>query len=223
METKSDTPQTTKKATAGKRGTQPAETPGNGRTPGAGIPPTPPEIIAEAEATSAVGVPPVTVEKVKSEVKAPNRGPLPKLKQAKIDVANQTAVVVLALLDGIMTVLAGPGAVMNEGERAMLVEPLARMLAKLELTQNAVIQKYSDPVLFLMGLIAWGSRVIREKATERKTKETPLEASQRTEEPPPVETPGHPVMREEVDLASVLSAPDNIARSMQVSIMEAQP
>lgn len=221
METKQTIKATT---TTAKKGItnekQPA--PGSDRTPGKGNPPTTIETLTEETATPTATIPPVAVQKITSEIKAQNRGQLPKVKQIKETVADQTAVVMLALLDGIATVLAGPTATMTESERAMLSEPLARMLAKLELSQNKVIQQYSDPVLFLMGLIAWGSRVARDRAKQRKEKETPLEASQRTEEPAPQEKAGHPVMREEIDLATMLTAPTNIARNMQASIMEAK-
>lgn len=78
--------------------------------------------------------------------------------------ANQTAIIIMALLDGLATMAFGASASMNETERGMLQEPMERILMRLDLTSSEALARWSDPVLLVMGLVAWGSRLMRERS-----------------------------------------------------------
>lgn len=80
---------------------------------------------------------------------------------------------------------------MQPAERQMLGEPLERMLSRIEITQTEAVKKFTDPILFIMGLIAWGSRVYRQKAAQRP-KETPIQVSQHNEDQPGPQAPPPP-------------------------------
>lgn len=77
--------------------------------------------------------------------------------------AVQTAVILLALLDGIGTIAFGKNAGMLDYEKDMIKEPLERILQRMDITSSAALAKWSDPIMLFMGLSAWITRVAREK------------------------------------------------------------
>jgi len=48
---------------------------------------------------------------------------------------------------------------MLEHERAMMVDPLARIMARMEPGTAELIEKWSDPVILLFGFATWGARL----------------------------------------------------------------
>lgn len=122
--------------------------------------------------------PAVIVEPVTADVTPPYREDLPKSKEIQGAITNQSALVILALLDGIASMLWGSEAMMTPPEREMLSAPLERILSRMEFAQTEAVKKMTDPILLIMGLVAWGSRISRQQAA-KKPKETPIQASQR--------------------------------------------
>lgn len=82
--------------------------------------------------------------------------------------AQQSAIILLSLIDGLASMAFGPLASMNEFERLTLQEPLERILQRIDLTSSEALAKWSDPILLVMGISAWASRVIRERQEQRK-------------------------------------------------------
>ncbi len=85
--------------------------------------------------------------------------------------AGQTAIILLSLLDGIAFMAFGAGASMNEYERDLMKEPLERILMRMDITSSEALSKWSDPILLVMGIVAWGSRLMQERR-ERENEET---------------------------------------------------
>jgi hypothetical protein len=105
-----------------------------------------------------------------------------------------SSAVLLTLLDGIVITTLGPRYAMTKDERKLIGEPLERILARFPAAQMAQYAQYVDPLLLLMGLVSWGSRLSRlrreaaatvapspvtpvpqaaDKAPEKKTKPEP--------------------------------------------------
>lgn len=78
-----------------------------------------------------------------------------------------SASILLTLLDGVVQMAWGEKCAMTKAERKMLQEPLERILARFPQAQIAAVTPFVDPLLLLMGLISWGSRVSRIVAGER--------------------------------------------------------
>lgn len=206
-------PKVTTGISKSKKSTSPG---GTTRIEGGGTPPISPEIIAEGETSQTSTIPPVEIDRVDSKVKTPEIKTPRRIQEIKINVAEQSALVVLALLDGLASMVFGPSAAMTPEEREVLSAPLARMLERLELTQSAALKTWADPALFVMGLIAWVSRITRERA-----KQKPKPIPEETDLTPEPEKPraGHPVMKEEVDMGVVLKAGPNITQNMKNTTM----
>lgn len=99
-------------------------------------------------------------------------GPIRDVAAAKDKEATATALIILALLDGLAVAAVGEGASMRPNERLMMSGPLERILQRMDLKANEVLNKWTDPVLFTMGLMAWGLRISRE--AEKKPKPAPI-------------------------------------------------
>lgn len=108
--------------------------------------------------------------------------------------AKQTALIILTMIDGLVCMFYGSSASMNDYEREMMEPPLERMLMRLDIVSAEALSKWSDPLLFLMGLTAWISRVTREKdeAKARKEAEPPPEVTQAKDNGRPARTPKNP-------------------------------
>lgn len=86
----------------------------------------------------------------------------------------------LMLLDGIGMLTFGDFAKLSNIERAMIGEPLQHILSKISPASLAMIGKYSDPALLLMGMFAWISRVTSESKRRQAAAAKPV-----TPEPAP--------------------------------------
>jgi hypothetical protein len=120
--------------------------------------------------------------------------------------ALSAAVVLVAILDGFAVMLWGENAKMNPTENGMITPPLERILGRLGPGINNYVSAWGDPIMLLMGLIAWGSRVSRlnrlnapapqpEPEPETKENTAPRPSNNR----PPI-----------VDIGAATSAPKNI-------------
>jgi hypothetical protein len=62
---------------------------------------------------------------------------------------------------------------MTADEKAMINEPLARIMARMTPETSEIIDRYTDPILLAFGFIMWGSRVffvLQRQANEAKPK-----------------------------------------------------
>lgn len=98
------------------------------------------------------------------------------------------ATMLLLLLNGVGMMAFGDYARLNDTERAMIEEPLTRILAKVSPASLNLIGKYSDPVLLTMGLLAWFSRVSMESKRRKEATAKP----EPKEPTPEVLTPAPP-------------------------------
>ena len=63
------------------------------------------------------------------------------------------------MLDGLAGGLLGDGARMDEGERRLIEDPLARVMARMAPGTNAVLERWLDPILLFYAFSSWGRRV----------------------------------------------------------------
>jgi hypothetical protein len=56
---------------------------------------------------------------------------------------------------------------MDEHEKTMILEPLKRMMARLDYAKTQLVEKWTDPILLSMGMAAWMGRVYRIQADKR--------------------------------------------------------
>lgn len=118
--------------------------------------------------------------------------------QASIPDIN-SASIVLTLIDGVVQLGFGADAAMNREERRMLSEPLDRMIAKLPANRVMQLTQYVDPLMLLIGLVAWGSRIARLKE-QAKPQAIPAPTSP-TNQPPA--QPSEPVTPPDDELMAV--------------------
>lgn len=71
------------------------------------------------------------------------------------------AAILLTLLDGIAAIVLGEGARMTQAERDLIEEPLKRIFNKFGAASLDVINKWSDPVTVVFGLVLWVNRISR--------------------------------------------------------------
>lgn len=76
----------------------------------------------------------------------------------------------------------GENAAMTQPENKMIGDPLNRMMERLDLDTSQMVGVWTDPIMLLLGLIAWGSRVWRES---RKPGDGPSDDRPPEEDPPP--------------------------------------
>lgn len=104
-------------------------------------------------------------------------------KMAKKEAA-QTAIILLALLDGIGTIAFGKDAGMLDYEKDMIKEPLERILQRMDITSSAALAKWSDPIMLFMGLSAWVTRIAREKKEAQTLPDNSSQPVQKKSSPP---------------------------------------
>lgn len=80
-------------------------------------------------------------------------------KKKRQEQAAQTTVVLLAIIEGMLTTAFGDECALTSSERDMIEPPFARIMARLNPATSAIVEKYSDPILLAVGLMAWGSRL----------------------------------------------------------------
>ena len=80
-------------------------------------------------------------------------------KKRQQEQAEQAASVLLTILDGAVGVAFGEEARMLPHEQAMMVDPMGRILARMEPGTAELIEKWSDPIILLFGFATWGARV----------------------------------------------------------------
>lgn len=93
-------------------------------------------------------------------------------KKAK-EQAAKSALTLLTILDGAIGISLGAECQMTADEREMILEPMARIMARLTPETSEMIDRYTDPVLLLFGFIMWGGRVffvLQRQANEAKPK-----------------------------------------------------
>lgn len=132
-----------------------------------------------------------------------------------------SAAIVLTLLDGIVQMAVGPQYGMTKDERKMMQEPLDRIMARFPVAQLAAYGQYVDPLLLLMGLVSWGSRISRMKREEQKTsgKVTPPPSPKTPiKETTPSAVPSAPAPRPVPDLGEATAAPPAISSFIDKSI-----
>lgn len=76
----------------------------------------------------------------------------------------QTSLVIISLLNGLANLLYGSGAQMTSAEKKLIQEPLERVLQRFDIVKSGVMGQWVDPIMLVMGLAAWGSRLRRENA-----------------------------------------------------------
>lgn len=109
-------------------------------------------------------------------------------KKAK-EQAAQSAVVLLTILDGAIGLALGPECQMTPDEQRMISEPLSRIMARMTPETTELIDKYTDPVLLVFGLMAWGGRVffvLQRKAADEKPAVAPVVEEAPSMAPAPV-------------------------------------
>jgi hypothetical protein len=90
----------------------------------------------------------------------------------------------LTILDGAIGVSLGTECCLTPDEHAMIDEPLARIMARLSPETTEAIDKWTDPILLLLGFGLWVVRVfsvVQRKASESKpslSNPSPAQASQ---------------------------------------------
>lgn len=92
-----------------------------------------------------------------------------KATENKNQLISATAIVLMTVIDGLVIGAFGEAAHMNQTEKTMIAAPLERVLAKFNLGNNTVLDKYLDPVLLAMGLMAWGMRISRLQVVQGKS------------------------------------------------------
>ena len=80
--------------------------------------------------------------------------------------AEQATTVLLTLLDGAVGLSLGEGARMLPDEQAMIAEPMARIMARLDPGTSAMLEKWTDPVMLFFGLAMWGARIWTEMSDQ---------------------------------------------------------
>lgn len=128
--------------------------------------------------------------------------------------------ILLTLLDGIVQMAIGPQYAMTKDERKLIGEPLDRILSRFPAAQIAQYGAFVDPVLLLMGLISWGSRITRMKDEEKK-KLASGKATPHSEPPSPKPAPSTPIPEHAPnplvdlnDLGSMTAVPPFISHNM---------
>lgn len=128
--------------------------------------------------------------------------------------AQQSAIILLSLIDGLASMAFGPLASMNEFERSTLQEPLERILQRIDLTSSEALAKWSDPILLVMGLTAWASRVMRERQEQHRP--PGFNPNNGDDKPPEPKKPEPDNGRtEEVVLVEQMRPPDQIAKGIK--------
>ena len=113
------------------------------------------------EATAGAQVPPVTIGAEQSEPVSVSEasGIRRTSKKKQQEQAEQAAAVLLTILDGAVGVAFGEEARMLPYEQAMMVDPMGRILGRMEPGTAELIEKWSDPIILLFGFATWGARV----------------------------------------------------------------
>jgi len=73
--------------------------------------------------------------------------------------AEVSARLLLMVLDSAVGAAFGEEAKLLDYEAEMLIDPLGRMMLRAGPATTAALEKYTDPILLLFGLVTWGSRV----------------------------------------------------------------
>lgn len=134
----------------------------------------------------------------------PNADPTPLVSTTDFP-ALTSAIMVLSLLDGLVTMALGPKYAMTKDERKMMADPLDRMMKRLPVNISEQYGRFVDPALFVMGLVAWGSRIARIRKEEN---EPPTDRPPRRP-PDPQPSPG-PAPSQTTFLPEQMSAPSDI-------------
>jgi hypothetical protein len=113
------------------------------------------------EAAAGAQVPPVTIGAEQSEPVSVSEasGIRRTSKKKQQEQAEQAAAVLLTILDGAVGVAFGEEARMLPYEQAMMVDPMGRILGRMEPGTAELIEKWSDPIILLFGFATWGARV----------------------------------------------------------------
>lgn len=105
------------------------------------------------------------IETLLNEFPTPDATPVP---QAPSPTDFTSAAIILTLIDGMVQMSLGAKYAMTKDERKMMVEPLDRIMSRFPQAQLAQYSQFVDPLLLLMGVIAWGSRIMRERNAEKQ-------------------------------------------------------
>lgn len=89
-------------------------------------------------------------------------------------VGSENAAVVLSLLDGLAVMILGDQAVMNEFEKLLIAEPLERIMARMTWETGETVNRWMDPIMLVIGLITWGTR-LTQVAAEKRSREQQLD------------------------------------------------
>ena len=92
-------------------------------------------------------------------VKHPGVYHTPKTKREVEQAAAESAAVILTLLNAAVGMAFGEIARMTPEEQRAIEEPLGRIMARMSPTTNALISKWTDPIMLLTAVFAWGARV----------------------------------------------------------------
>lgn len=78
----------------------------------------------------------------------------------------QSTTVLLTIFDGLAGLSFGEGARMEPHERAIIEEPMARIMARMDPGTSAAIERWTDPILLIFGFASWGVRVYMDLAEQ---------------------------------------------------------
>ena len=73
--------------------------------------------------------------------------------------AKDNATYILVILEGAAMVGFGETARMSASEKKMIIEPMSRIMGRLDPGINDALQKWTDPILLVFGFATWGLRL----------------------------------------------------------------
>jgi len=73
--------------------------------------------------------------------------------------AKENATYILVILEGAAMVGFGETARMSASEKKMIIEPMSRIMGRLDPGINDALQKWTDPILLVFGFATWGLRL----------------------------------------------------------------
>lgn len=136
--------------------------------------------------------------------------------------AHQTTVILMSLMDGVATMIAGPQCKANDIERDMIEEPLERLIQKMDVGAVELLSVWADPIALVMGMAAWGGRIIR-TMDKNKPEKPPAEVEQSGPQKSEVYPSNPPAYNEDYTpqlIAEQLHAPDDITSQIGAEFLE---
>lgn len=112
---------------------------------------------SETSRAAASDAPGISTVEAEPESKPPRVSSYSKRKA--LEQAEETATWLLLIINGAAVMAFGEDARMTAAEQKMILEPLSRMMARVDPAVNDALQKWTDPILILFGIATWGLRL----------------------------------------------------------------